>query len=146
MEDFLPLLIGIIWLVYTLYNKGQKQKAKKGLPATEGKSQMSSILEELLLGKVVNPTTPVYADESEVKPFTDFTGDEEPVESFQASIPKPVITSELEKYTIEGEHAFPVEDFIDDFSYSTENILLNNNEFDLKRAVIYSEILNAPYI
>ncbi len=146
MEDFLPLLIGIIWLAYTLYNKGQKQKARKGLPAKEGKSPMSSILEEFLLGKEQNPTIPVYADEPEVKPFTDFAEEAKPIEAFQASIPKPVIASELEKYTIEGEHVFSDEDFINENSYSTEIVFSNINEFDLKRAVIYSEILNAPYI
>ncbi|RLD57249.1 MAG: hypothetical protein DRJ05_10010 [Bacteroidetes bacterium] len=146
MEEFLPLLIGIFWLAYTLYNKGQKQKAKRGLPDGEKKSPISSILEEFLLEKEESPTIPVYSEELETNPFNGVSEGIKPIGAFQANEPKPVIASELEKYTMEGEHAFSVEELINEDSYGEESHFSGEDGFDLKKAVVYSEILNAPYI
>ncbi len=145
MEDFLPLLIGIIWLAYTLYNKGQKKKAGKGSPAGEQKAPVASFIEEFLLGKEENPPVPFYAEETDTNPFDDSPEELPSVEVFQTNVSKPVISSELESFTIEGQRAFIVEEIMDEDVFDSE-IINNSEEFNLRKAVIYSEILNAPYI
>ncbi|NOX48623.1 MAG: hypothetical protein GXO89_16775, partial [Chlorobi bacterium] len=68
MEDFLPLLIGVFWLAYTLYNKGKKKKAREGSTKGEAKAPVVSFMEEFLLGKQENPSVPFYAEETEPIP------------------------------------------------------------------------------
>ena len=145
MEDFLPLLIGIFWLAYTLYNKGQKKKAGKGSPSGEKESPVASFIEEFLIGKKENPPVPFYAEETDNNPFEDFQEETKPVEAFQTNVSKPVISSELERFTIEGQHAFAVEEIIEEDVFDS-GIIDINEEFNLRKAVIYSEILNAPYV
>jgi hypothetical protein len=145
MEDFLPLLIGVFWLAYTLYNKGQKKKAREGSPEGETKAPVASFIEEFLLGKQENPSVPFYAEETETIPIDDLPGETKPIEIFQKSVSKPIISSELESFTIEGQHAFSAEELIDEYVNDSGNIVFNE-EFNLRKAVIYSEILNAPYI
>ncbi len=145
MEDFLPLLIGIIWLAYTLYNKGQKKKAEKESPSGEKKAPVASFIEEFLIGKEENPPVPFYAEETDADPFDDFSKETRPVEVFQTNVLEPVISSELESFTTEGQRAFAIEEVIEEDVFDS-GIIDNNEEFNLRKAVIYSEILNAPYI
>ena len=145
MEDFLPLLIGVFWLAYTLYNKGQKKKAREGSPEGEAKTPVTSFIEEFLLGKQENPSVPFYAEETESIPFEDSPEESKPVEIFQESVSMPIISSELENFTIEGQHAFSEEELIDENVFDSGNLDMSE-EFNLRKAVIYSEILNAPYI
>ncbi|NOX47073.1 MAG: hypothetical protein GXO89_08865, partial [Chlorobi bacterium] len=77
--------------------------------------------------------------------FDDSPGESKPVEVFQKSVSKPIISSELENFTIEGQHAFSIEEQIGENVNDFEDIFFNE-EFNLRKAVIYSEILNAPYI
>lgn len=145
MEDFLPLLIGIFWLAYTLYNKGQKKKAGKGTPTGEKKAPVANFIEEFLLGKEENPPDPFYAEETDTNPFDDSPEETRPIEVFQKNVSKPIISSELESFTIEGQRAFMVEEIMDENVFDS-GMINNNEEFNLRKAVIYSEILNAPYI
>jgi hypothetical protein len=145
MEDFLPLLIGIFWLAYTLYNKGQKKKTRRGTSDGEKKVPVTSFIEEFLLGKEDNQSIPFYAEETDTDPFNDPPKEIKPVEVFKTNVSEPVISSELENFTIEGQRAFDEEEIVDTDVFDS-GIFDNNEEFSLKKAVIYSEILNAPYI
>ena len=48
MEELLPLLFGLLWLIYTIYNKGKKRDNKRQPVEAEEESQTPSILEQLL--------------------------------------------------------------------------------------------------
>ena len=145
MKDFLPLLIGVFWLAYTLYNKGQKKKAREGSPEGGAKSPVASFVEEFLLGKQENPSVPFYAEETEPIPFKGSPGETKPVEIFQESVPMPIVSSELEKFTMEGQHAFSKDEPTGENVFDSGGFD-RSEEFNLREAVIYSEILNAPYI
>jgi len=148
MEDFLPILIGIIWIAYTLYNKGQKKKNTR--PRTSEphpEERPVSILEQILMGEQINRP----------QPYADYLRMEEPVEAeFQLEevapqklTPLPFLNEELRNYKEEGQS---VSNSYSNLGKTIEEILreseedFEGNEFDLKKAVIYSEVLNAPYI
>lgn len=147
MEDFLPILIGIIWVAYTLYNKGKKKKEIKH-PVTSEKRENKplSIFEQILLGEEIKVT----------QPYTEYSEPEEPLPIPAREIKydkgkkstKPFLVEKLGKFTEEGQS---VSGLI--YQQKTiEQILLEQDlevaesDFDIRKAVIYSEILNAPYI
>jgi len=145
MEEFLPLLIGIIWLVYTLYNRGQKKKnVRKPQPAKESDNKTPSFIEQLLMGEDVTQPQPYEQEETELElePVV-----EKPVINKSERIKSaPFLTSELADFVHEGQSISEVYEFeeqIYEKSHDDENIVA---DFDLKKAVIFSEILNPPYI
>jgi len=151
MEELLPLIIGFIWLAYTWYNKNQKKKQGKGnQPVSEERAP--SILEQLLSGeniKVSDPE-PVY-EEIEALKYDDPSAHLENELPLEIEKPSPFLNSELAGYAEEGQSAFGdtqnnYENLVDDDTELVYNTLGELEDFDLKKAVILSEILNAPYI
>jgi hypothetical protein len=147
MEELLPLIIGILWLAYTWYSKGQKKKQGKENPQVR-KKQEPSILEQILTGQTVSfsEPEPVYEEiiEEEDELFTDL-----PVKEEKSS--RPFLNAELSNYIQEGQ-SISEEVYGSSFDQEFEeeelfsNPLANMEDFDLRKAVIYSEILNTPYI
>ena len=148
MKDFLPLLIGLIWLGFTLYKKSQKSRS--GDTTVKRKPSM---LEQLLLGEqfnaVVQPETesldPVYEEYDETVEKESLKT--EPIESLKEQ--SPFLRYELSNFVEEGGKIFVEEN--DNYNIDHEMVYTEEKgtqliDFDLKRAVIYSEILNAPYI
>lgn len=147
MEEFLPLIIGFIWLAYTWYNKNQKKKlGKDGQPGTTKKQP--SILEQLISGEPVqfSDSDPVYEETEEFEEFEPIAMVEENEKT------TPFLSSELANFMEEGQSAFN-ETYDDDYNQDVDDeaelvyeTLAEFEDFDLKKAVILSEILNAPYI
>lgn len=148
MEDILPILIGIIWVAYTLYSKGKKKKnVRQQTTEPQKEERPRSILEQILMGEQIKPP----------QPYADFFRTEEPAHeeimqeevSSPKIIPRPFLSEELGSYKGEGQS---VSNNYSNMGKTIEEILreseedFEENEFDLKRAVIYSEVLNAPYI
>ena len=150
MKDFLPLLIGLIWLGFTLYSKNQKSK-KSG---TEGSAvkRKPSILEQVLLGEQFNTFIQPETEPEPVVENSDEKVEEEalrmqPVESLKEQ--SPFLNYELSDFVEEGTHSV---------NENEENLFMGRKhlfeeeensqliDFDLRRAVIYSEILRTPYI
>lgn len=149
MEELLPLIIGILWLVYTFYTKGQKKKSgSRSTPGEDPTSKPPSFLEKLLAGEGFltepedDPT--LYIDEEELS-FA------EKVEAARNSKEKPFLRTELSGFTGEGQSQFS-KAYVDDQKAMAEiyDIPLEGNEimeeFDLRKAVVFSAILDAPYI
>ena len=150
MKDYLPLLIGLIWLGFTLYNK--KQKGKNSKPGDATNKKRPSMLEQLLLGEQFNAvqteaelSDSIYEVDEENVNNDDFNT--EPIDSFDKK--SPFLQYELSNFVEEGTQMIN----IDNSNYDEGNELMltedNNSQlidFDLKRAIIYSEILHAPYI
>jgi hypothetical protein len=146
MEELLPIIIGIIWLVYTIYSKAQKKKlAKSPQPSGKKEKPATSFLEQLLLGEEAPHPQPY---ESFIEPI-----EKEPeiVEVYEEEVekqePKPFLREELSDFLQEGQ---PVRFKKEDLSYfdieEESEIRKYIEDFNLRKAVIYSEILNAPYI
>jgi len=151
MEDFLPILIGVIWLAYTWYSKDQKKKARAaaGNPKAENVKRQPSILEQILMGQEIKINEPdesnVY-EEEEAEEIREY----EPVAATPEK-PNPFLNTEMSEFREEGQSSLryksiPVvlqesdeEDYEFDFGVGI-------GEFDVRKAVIYSEILNPPYI
>jgi len=151
MKDFLPLLIGLIWLGFTLYSKNQKNK-RSGTEDSTAKRK-PSMLEQILLGEQLNtlfePETEsldsVYENSDDN--FEDEVLKEQPVENLNEQ--NPFLRYELSNFVEKGTKASLEND--DNLFMDNERLITTDNDsqlidFDLRRAVIYSEILNAPYI
>ena len=145
MEEFLPILIGIIWLVYTFYTKGKKKPAARK-PANEPQKtrQIESIISELFGEKIETSEMEQSFESYDPLELEPEEGEEEYV---VRQTPIPFLQNEMSEFIEEGEHVF------DSNLESTPELESDNidykdeiREFNLRKAVIYSEILNAPYL
>lgn len=152
MEEFLPLIIGIIWLAYTWYNKNQKKKqGDDSQPVSEKKAP--SILEQLLSGEAVpfSEPEPIY-EETEEFELIDPDSYQENMVTSEEEHSSPFLTSELSGFTQEGQSVFgdTYDNGFDQLAEEDTELVLDTwgeeKDFNLRKAVILSEILNAPYI
>ncbi|MDY0101698.1 MAG: hypothetical protein RBS07_02105 [Lentimicrobium sp.] len=174
MDDFLYIIIGIVWVVYSLYTNKQKQQ-KKRLLEEQRKSQSSpqpepqsprSIFEQLLdpepqIPEPINESVPESYTESKSGPFDDYLNpspnyipeisEEEPYRSKYQSLE--IIKDEVSASYFENQYESRGDmNYYDnrEMAESTHNeVALQDQlseEFDLRKAVIYSEILNPRYI
>ncbi|MBI9039106.1 MAG: hypothetical protein JEY97_13305 [Bacteroidales bacterium] len=141
MDDFLYILIGAAWLAFTIYSKNQKQKYKKlegdNSHAETGskKEGVSSLFDSLFSDKEINVQQDHYTeniDQSNIIPSLSEDNYSENIPQFKEEPPK----------TFEKE--FNEED-IDNNLIKEEIINGNDIDFNLRKAVIYSEILKRPY-
>ena len=66
---YLPILIGIIWVAYTLYNKGKKKKEIKHACCIRKKERQTPfIFEQILMGEEIKVP----------QPYTEYSEPEEP--------------------------------------------------------------------
>lgn len=156
MEDFLFILVGIVWLIYSLYNSKQKAQRKQAekqsanRPAAPAPAPRRSFLEEML-----DPQPPV------VRPLTEA---EESWEDETAYPEKEAGVTLAEAQSLENiEDEYPESYFeqqyanmyrdreperMQQFNETTETKEeeIIDEEFDLRKAVVYAEILNPRYI
>lgn len=145
MENLLPILIGIIWVAYTLYNKGKKKKVvRQPHDAEIPQKKPLSIFEQILLGEEIKLPQP-YTDYSEPK-------EPEPIaQSKKINIkksPSPFLNEELAGFVHEGQSVskfFSHDKTIEEILHERDEVF-GEIDFDLRKAVIYSEVLNTPYI
>jgi hypothetical protein len=158
MSDYIYILIGIIWVVYSLYSANQKAAQKKqgnGFPPT-GPSQSSplpipgnpgggkSLLEDIfreLTGEakpIPQPSTSTYPTQSPVQPVQ--------ARPATQSVANPARPGNISAYaadlTSKGINDNPVFGANDGQTNKNENI---SKKFDLREAVIFSELLNRKY-
>ncbi|MCD4745958.1 MAG: hypothetical protein K8R58_06635 [Bacteroidales bacterium] len=151
MDDFIYILLGLAWLVYAIYSKGQKKKKiqtsqvqQQGQTETvETKNKVKSILEEFLLGEEFENKQ--YQEAEIYKPTVEIFPDEQKSQFIDT---EPIITKpDKELY----EPALRVEDkgkeIIEDIEIRDKYDEYEKQEidFDLKKAIIFSEILKRPY-
>jgi hypothetical protein len=152
MDDFIYLIVLIAWVVFTFYRKSQKKseaarQARQQQPDPHGGPASFPTLEEILLGK-----EPVPEEEPEPLPAAGpLTTDGAPPvlkeTSFEREYNLRGITSieEMDKpFTMEKSRQVILQE---------EEVLLEDYKeeewrarVDLRQAVIYSEILNRPYV
>jgi len=151
-EDFLYVMIGLVWVAFSIY-KGNQKKKKSQNPDTEKKKGKSAI--EELLGNFldINQENEIVYQDEDIK-----------TESEEALFDKVVVDEKTELKTTAD--IFSHNDSNRDSNFSQEKEVLssdvNKNDrvfgkeydipvkkrkksrFNVKKAVIYSEILNRP--
>jgi hypothetical protein len=182
MDDFLYIIIGIVWVVYSLYSNKQKQQ-KKRLMEEQRKSQPSplpeqqqprSIFEQLLDPE---PDMPEPTTETITQPFTEpltqpinkpargpfddylnptsyyapeISGNESyrPENQSLETIKEEISASYFEnQYETRGEMNYYDQRKMAESTHNEVPFLEEHaEEFDLRKAVIYAEILNPRYI
>ena len=151
MDDFIYLIVLIAWVVFAFYRKSQKKseaarQARQQQPGPRSGPASFPTLEEILLG-----TEPVPEEEPEPLPAAPLTTDGTPPvlgeTSFEREYNLRGITSieEMDKpFTTEKSKQVILQE---------EEVLLEDykeeewrERVNLRQAVIYSEILNRPYV
>jgi len=136
MEEILPIIIGVAWLVYTIYSKGKKKEANRSRPEDIEKEPTTSILEQLFTDNEEQGSQP-YEVYNEIEEQEDVVFEEEST---------PFLNAEFADYKQEGQTAItPFENHLIEENMD-ENNQAERPDFDLRKAIIFSEILNAPYI
>jgi methyltransferase-like protein len=144
MEDFFYILAGVAYLAYSIYNANQKQKKKRAQMAEQPYTEpevsepevqekpTSSFFDEMLgvQNFEFNVEEKLYG-ETEKEEIIDVVPDEEGIR-----------TTNVESKSEENEKQKEVPVFMEEDS-EAETL---DYEFDLKNAIISSEILNPPYI
>jgi hypothetical protein len=148
MEDYIYLLALIAWAVFAFYRKTRKRSESAGemtgTPSRQGRTTGLPTLEEILLGE--EPVIPEPATASApawtegMSPVLEETAFEKEYKrrgiSSIEELDKPINMaphniSEIQKHEIGSED---------------EGIGERSSAIDLRKAVIYSEILNRPYV
>ena len=141
MDDFLYILIGAAWLAFTIYSKNKKQKNKKlernnSQTKTESQKEgVSSLFESLFSDKEINTQQNYYSEnieQSNIIPSLSEVNYTENLAQFQEAPPE-IFEKVLD------------EEDIDNNLIKEEIINGNDIDFNLRKAVIYSEILKRPY-
>lgn len=162
MDDFIYIIIGIVWVVYSLYSSKQKQQKKremeaqrKGQPLPDTVQQKPRSLIEQLLdpeNKLSPPSTVAYDEyEDTVEPtFTEISEDYSYRPEYQTlEVIKDEISADYfeNQYVSRGETNYY--DERKELVASHDEVPQLDDlmeEFDLRKAVIFSEILNPKYI
>ncbi len=142
MEELIPLILAIIWLVYSLYKKNAKKKQKSpALPleetTTTKPSNAKSILERILFGE---EPSPAYNPQSVEIPENDFVNyDDEAIASEETKIKEEIIHDPViwQKTDAQFNKDYQVQD--------DKSAKIQGEEFDLRKAVIHSIVLERPY-
>lgn len=151
MEDLIYFILLIAWVVYAFYRRSQKKSARAAGPVSgrepEGDSRPQPTLEDILFGeeeeipsaKPYRGKTP-WIDEGEYTP--------QPVEtSFEREYNLRGISSVEERIVSAKSNEIRLSDLKNDEISEHEHMKETDHEiFDPRKAVIYSEILNRPYV
>jgi hypothetical protein len=161
-KNLIIFLIAIAWFIYNSYKRNQKKKqqlaARREASGNqeveteeyyeeEEESQVSQIFEEILMGERSNRFKSPYQEPQPItqKPVAQtqptYETLEVPVEEIRKSRSKE--RTENQEITFRSGRSFKS-------SQSEEEELLgehlfDDDEFDLRKAVIYAEVLNRPY-
>lgn len=143
MEELLPILLGILWLVVTAINKNKKRKKTTGQgqrPVTPSKTQREKdILEEIFA---------ISDDEQNYESSTIFQ--EEPTTVLRAEKEKTVssdyLMHEISQFEEEGSRATGSIELERQFIFEEELNTDKNFEVNPKKAFIYDAIFRPPYI
>ncbi len=152
-EDFLYIIIGLVWVIFSFYNAKRKKKAKEGKPT---ESQKNPILDSILSEFGID----TEEDNNYEKPLQ---------ENEQISALKDNSIPQGESFSPEPEAIFSYDDIYEESNYipptnvidkkqttafeSTSTITGSKNlnlkkkvrKIDLRKAIIYSEILKKQH-
>lgn len=155
MDDYIYILIGLLWLVFTFYVQSKKQKKKResrqSTPRQSSSEKPRTILEQLFTEEISpEPDTPVFDDEFMDVPVVEKTETITFENEYKKMGMESVEEFEREKYHKEAqpsitdplkrEHETPYS-----ITSSLTEEMHDSLEFDIRKAVIFAEILKRPY-
>jgi hypothetical protein len=156
MDDLIYILLGLAWIIYAAYRTNQKQKKKtltapasapsgQNPPPREQPRPIDTILREILgegssLEEVTFPESQSY-DEITVKELEK----EKQLFSRPKTILETIPPEEGISAFDDTYKSFPTRSFIADEKEHALAAAREEDWFDLRKAVIYAEILNGPY-
>ncbi|MBE9485276.1 MAG: hypothetical protein IMY74_10545 [Bacteroidetes bacterium] len=151
MEEFIYILIGVIWLGASIYKASQKKKQKarpqsqaSSVPEEEtAVSRTKSLLEQLLEGQQVQVPEPELVEYEYDEPMLTEIEDKPLSGSFQSEYAGH--SKGLEALESEGMSSLGRISFVDIMKETTEK-QHKAARIDLRKAIIYSAILERPYI
>jgi len=147
-EDFIYIIIGLLWVAFSFYNAKKKKNAKKDpAPANKQKSMLESLLNEMGYEDNKNdsalsePVQEVYKSEDEpiqTEAASEIFSYDDDYEESNSESTIDVITQELNT---------PIKTVDNNLTKVKTNstIKKTKNKIDLRKAVIYSEILKRVY-
>ena len=151
MEDYIYILIGVIWLAATIYKATQKkkQKAQQNKPVTSTtpenthRTETRSLIEELLGGQQVSIPEPAVIE-------TEYS--DQMFEEVEANKPSGIFQSEYAKLGHSGLEALSAEGVSSLGNITSHDVMKEQKKktsgpikIDLRKAIIYSAILDRPY-
>ncbi len=173
MDDFLYLLLGLAWVGWSLYSNKQKMDKKRAAQAEQQRrvqqeapesweqptvpppvyepAQPRNILEELFGDQI--PRQPEAEEEAYIPDIDEQSwerkmsgykkNEAESLEVIRDEVPLDYFTRQYAtRHYAQDQRVINDKPDYNDISDSEEQ----QHEFDLKRAIIYSEVLRAPYI
>ncbi|MBP7497629.1 MAG: hypothetical protein KA792_08210 [Bacteroidales bacterium] len=136
-EKIVYILIGIAYLVYSFLKKDKKSKTAKALPKqneSPPKENFKTIFEKALLG-----------DEFFEKPIVVDTAPKETIKKESKDVKKNTFLSGEDSDLIENYMKDQTIDYSNNTVHSSANQNSYRKNFNLKQAVVFSEILKRPY-
>lgn len=151
MEDFIYLIILVAWAVFAFYRQSQKKKAAAKAaqdppPAKPVIEEKQRSWEDILFGEEVPEEHVLEAEQEEVQPQWQRTAEYQPVSLEQMYMQRKAESLEDPSVQERMEKEKPIlleEDEAKEKGIGKQHPLLK--DFDLRKAVIYSEILRRPY-
>jgi hypothetical protein len=148
-EDYLYILIGVIWVAFSIYKGAKKKKSLADSPekteteksAESGKSFFDAFLDQIVTENEAIPYEPVEVEEPFAESRLEARENEEKIFSYDDVVEESNFMEENSVYKIE-----PATEI--SFQQELKSHLKGKNKqtrFDLRKAVIYSEILNRRY-
>jgi len=151
MDDFIYILIGVFWVIFTIMRKSQKKQGAAAYDSSTSGQQKTGSFDEVIKELL-------RASETEIIETAVPTLEEKGIESSNEQFTLETIDSEIQKgEVLESVEAMEsLEDEIQSPAYASisfdeepeepdENQGSYVFDFDAKRAVIYSIILDRPY-
>ena len=165
MKDFLPILIGIIWLGYKYYQKSQKKIAEEAKNQTGEPYQEPTRVDpiadksvkslddfmttffgeqkEEILETAVNQSTQYESVEDNYSEVEAYSGPTTPIDNSQDWLNQEKVSVESSSETAHEKKL--LKDLLNkDIEESTDNKDIMD-DFDIEKAIIYNAILNRPY-
>ena len=147
-EDYFYVIIGIIWIAVSIYKGAQKRKQTSPKPSEAGEEESPSIL-DTIFDEFVEKDEVVYqspeyseieAETDQFKPTEVKNTEQAPVFSYDDAYEESNINEYDDVYRYE-----PLT------THSTDELdelpkRRRKRRFDIRKAVIYSEILRPPYL
>jgi hypothetical protein len=152
MEDYIYILLGVAWILYAIYRANQKKKAKEAEsqdtaePVGDGNFEMKSMIDELLGNdSIAQPetaqTNDLYQSKAGVTDYDKYRKGHDIQTDYKLdSVPEEEGVSSISSYQYEDKSLEVTDNEVND-----ELLKHIHVDFDLRKAVIYAEILNRPY-
>ncbi len=153
-EDFIYIILGLAWVIYSAYNAKKKQKAKNNpAPSSQNKSFLESVISEI--GFPEEKPEPItsslsndaYYNEEDIDPEINPSTESAEIFSYDDEYEEGNFNSSND--IIENEQVIKSNKIISNYIIPKKDSNLNKKttkkRIDLRKAVIYSEILKKVY-